>query len=529
MEEPNITPSFTGDIPTVENEIISNCVIHFRPDQNWNGSEYGFDWIRIGDSNMPVDQNNVNHHYANLMGKYYGFGNLPTTLHIGPKPSVIKTMRWGVCDDLNDWRKMTVTNNPTTFKNEIALYRDLVSRYFHKRLTISWKMGKPSICPASLDADIKTEIDNTQYTYYVPVMTLMLDKTANLKMLCELNPSDPPPTKVEIFEKLEVGESPCFEFLNGTEKKDNPSDMTKYSLDVKCIDTFSEEKLIEAYATYPDGTKKLCGQLRVLPNYDVLKLNILLIEVHIDGIGNPGRIAVTAQDEVILKRILGQAMIDVTHRETYLFKLSSTNYPVFYNKIVGYTDTSPHITGRFFPRKHENHIAGPISAAFNQHLSSRGETQRYANYIKILIMDIPCKSPIMDNGGNYTGRDDQANGVTYYDSGYIILYRDRGNDTYAHEMLHALGLAHPYVGKELDKNALYTYKARTTDNIMDYSHQIGITRKTTWQWQWSIERSHVRQQQNKERKRITAEAVERAKNTIKPLPLPKPAILLPRP
>ena len=128
-----------------------------------------------------------------------------------------------------------------------------------------------------MNNDIKTEIDKTQFTYFVPVMTLIQDKTANLSIHCELNPSDPPPSKIEIFEKLEVGEEPCFEFLNGTEKKDNPENNKKYNLDIKCIDTFSEDKFIEAYATYPDGNKKLCGQLKVLANNEVLKLCVLFL------------------------------------------------------------------------------------------------------------------------------------------------------------------------------------------------------------------------------------------------------------
>ena len=30
----------------------------------------------------------------------------------------------------------------------------------------------------------------------------------------------------------------------------------------------------------------------------------------------------------------------------------------------------------------------------------------------------------------------------------------------------------------------FTFKEEKTDNIMDYSHNVGIDRISTWQWQW---------------------------------------------
>jgi len=517
MAELEISASFSVDIPTEINEIISNCVIHFRPDQNWDGNNYGFDWVRIGDSNMSLDSHPVDHHYANLMGKYYGFGMVDTVLNVLGHTSTMKLQRYGVCDDPNKWERTTL-GHPATFKNEISLYRDLVSRYFHRRLTISWKMGRPSICPAGLDADITTEIDKTQYLYYVPVMTLMDGNTANLKMLCELNPADPQPTQIEIKEKLEADEDPCFEYINGTNIKASPSNMMKYDLDIKCINTFSEEKLIEAYATYPDGTVKLCGQLRVLPNNDVIDLKILFISVGLRVDGRMRQTNLSNAETEHLRRILAQSMIRLISPPIVDFKITTTTAPIGIEGAIKNLLISTHSTDKYFPRK--NHIsdraAGMISGAYEQHLRDSGQYEQYENYLKVFVVDILAQDPIYDSSGAYTGNMSQENGFTDEGNGAIILYKGREPETLPHEMMHVVGLPHPFTGKETHKNAQYTYKARMTENIVSYSHQLSpsVDRISSWQWQWQIARNFARNQVRKETKRTTNEAINRSRATM---------------
>ena len=51
---------------TKQTEMLTTakCVVHFRPNKNWKG-EFGFDWVRIGDSKLKVDIN-----YNGILGKY---------------------------------------------------------------------------------------------------------------------------------------------------------------------------------------------------------------------------------------------------------------------------------------------------------------------------------------------------------------------------------------------------------------------------------------------------------------------------
>ena len=34
---------------------LAKCVVFFRPTKNWEG-EFGFDWVRVGDSKLQVQQ-----------------------------------------------------------------------------------------------------------------------------------------------------------------------------------------------------------------------------------------------------------------------------------------------------------------------------------------------------------------------------------------------------------------------------------------------------------------------------------------
>lgn len=64
----------------------------------------------------------------------------------------------------------------------------------------------------------------------------------------------------------------------------------------------------------------------------------------------------------------------------------------------------------------------------------------------------------------------------------VIVFQNRDNFTsMVHELLHSMGVYHTF-----DNNSKYTFKFRNTDNVMDYTHQIGKKRFTTNIWQWRI-------------------------------------------
>ncbi len=64
----------------------------------------------------------------------------------------------------------------------------------------------------------------------------------------------------------------------------------------------------------------------------------------------------------------------------------------------------------------------------------------------------------------------------------VIVFQNRDNFTsMVHELIHSIGVHHTF-----DNDSKYTFELRKTDNVMDYTHQIGKKRFTTNIWQWRI-------------------------------------------
>lgn len=47
-------------------EIKAKCVVHFRSKVGWKGEDYGFDWMRLGETSVFGDTN-----YENIVAKQY--------------------------------------------------------------------------------------------------------------------------------------------------------------------------------------------------------------------------------------------------------------------------------------------------------------------------------------------------------------------------------------------------------------------------------------------------------------------------
>ena len=46
--------------------VDDRCMVSFRPKDNWNGNNYGFDWVRTGDTKIKGDT-----YYKNIIGNYF--------------------------------------------------------------------------------------------------------------------------------------------------------------------------------------------------------------------------------------------------------------------------------------------------------------------------------------------------------------------------------------------------------------------------------------------------------------------------
>ncbi len=96
------------------------------------------------------------------------------------------------------------------------------------------------------------------------------------------------------------------------------------------------------------------------------------------------------------------------------------------------------------------------------------DVNRYDRFVKIFTFD---------NG------QEKAAGVTSESSHVISLFTRYTDETLAHEVGHALGLLHPFTASERGNRARFTYQAKKTNNIMDYSHLDGRDRYSLFYWQ----------------------------------------------
>ncbi|MFC2498542.1 MAG: hypothetical protein ACFNVS_09250, partial [Capnocytophaga granulosa] len=90
---------------------------------------------------------------------------------------------------------------------------------------------------------------------------------------------------------------------------------------------------------------------------------------------------------------------------------------------------------------------------------------------------------ITDDGYDFFGFNTKnTNFIVVFNRNQVYEYGDY--TTIIHEILHALRLPHTFANYDLDdKENTYTYKAKTTHNVMDYSL---FKMFCLFYWQWKI-------------------------------------------
>jgi hypothetical protein len=357
-------------------------------------------------------------------------------------------------------------------ENDVTNYQQMVNEYFPYQFTIPWKQD-PKKTP---NTGWKLERDRTNFTYHVPVMTIRENQTVTLELHVELEKAkDKTPPKKIIVRQYE-GFSEGSGHLNVSYEKVKPK-TGKYEITVKCNKTFKIIHLIEAVAVYdnPNGGEisKICGLLRVIPNSVIPKVNIMIVAVRIDiGNGESKGQKLTGEIEE-LRKVLHQSYIEIEDFKDDV-KITIVNQGEFY---LAKTEDKKY---------HFKVTKGLYTAVITELEKIMDLDDAYRDYIKICIFDEECKDISQKEIS-------QKENIPLFDSiygetlnEYVLLFRKRDTPTMPHEVLHALSLEHPFVSKDGVKaapKALYTYKAQSTENIMDYTKDKGYS---TWFWQWKI-------------------------------------------
>ncbi|MGN8059997.1 hypothetical protein ACTJKN_27205 [Pedobacter sp. 22163] len=230
-------------------EIEPKCLVHFRPHGNYNG-EFGFDWVRLGDSGSKGDV-----WYKNITG-YYDTPKLANGDYDYCNPKFVQSTKE---------------------------YDNMVFGEY-RRFSVPWK----------------TINKDAPYIYPIPYMTLLPEYSAKLKLIVEVEEE---PEKFEFKyneEYFEVTVDKGFPVTKGISKIDS-------AITIKCKAYFERDEFIEVYAL-KGSEQYLAGQLIVKRNHTKFHHFVKICFVNVIMGKNKSNMNL-ANEKAALRKYLRQAYI----------------------------------------------------------------------------------------------------------------------------------------------------------------------------------------------------------------------------
>ena len=419
MELPNKT-----SIPIIE----SKCLVKFRPHSNWKG-EYGFDWIRTGDTGRSGD----NPLYC-ILGRYY----IPIPNSGGEIDSC------GTPKNIEEYHKYGTPVNATQddyfsykFIKDKKMFNRLIRTF--PRFKITWK-------------DPAKELP----FYVVPILTLWKGRKAAFSLKFEGKEKaknitfqfEKPLVEDEKYLTLE---RPKLDLNKISLENGNLNYLKKDCFTICCNKEFDTPQKLLVKA---DG--KLCGAMLILPNFYKVRREIKIVIIYTETSISDKKGKLVGGEES-LRNFLNQAMIDpkITYEnlvckyknkeENKKFKEECT----YFNKNDKKYYLKNMNMGTF-----ENHILKFYNEKFKD---------KYNDYYKIFLVG---------------ERSEKNAGFTDDRNKYSFCLLNADERTAAHEVLHSIGLDHTFEKNSDD----FIYKGQQTDNVMDYLNK-GVA---LYQWQWKL-------------------------------------------
>lgn len=421
--------SFVYDIGAASPpDVISQyCYAYFRlsPEYKEEGPSFGFDWVRTGDATDYVAHDEP---YEGNVGRNYEEGFIEAT----------------DVDDID-----------AIFRKDDGMF-DALCR--------SYSPGGITLFPSSSGGIER---------YHTPVLCIYPNNTAEpAKLVLELNIKRSPN-----YIYLRYDED-TFEITGGDLLTCGPGKHL-YELEIVCKKELQEQMYIYVLADDDRSSANLVGLMRIWCNCKAYRRTVKLLVVKVKFMESdaPDAQVFTGETENIkksLRQFLPHALIkpDITEIDCDMgFKVDFAARILRYNgnmSIIAYDETEG-----------EEDAEDCIISLEDY----------FKDYLKSIFVDVtPYHGIIISLGAELSTMTLKGGIGTLggYNAGwYIILGSVRNFNVPAHETLHLLGISHPFNNTHMDGTMTeFTYKSCITDNIMDYSHFLGIKMVNWWEWQW---------------------------------------------
>lgn len=420
-------------------------MVEFRPTPEYQG-DFGFSWFRKGDLQSrygvysqeserlekkidTLNRPSNDHDFAEIMGHHYA------------SETVGGQMVEYIVQDGNS------SSTHSLFKKDTQMYHNHSLDYYR-------------ILMKNMD----------EQKYHIPYMTIRKDVEAELSLHISVREKpekliyrfDNPAALSEGYMTINGAAAPYEDISPPSETGETP-DMTK-TIKIKCLKEFSKPLWFEVYAKAKDSEDEhLCGAVYIFPN-DLLhqrKINVVFFNVKTKINGGKPRSGIAKDDTSksdILKKYLGQAYVipEITTVELDLVDETTKVTDADYLACCIQDTTVQGAYTSIDPDK-KNDLKKFLLQATEE---------KYDNCFKIFFIGDRCPG---------------SNGFSLGEK-FTVCFSSAIPSTPAHELGHALGLPHTFDGST--SRAKYIYEDGMTDNIMDYSHLLGIARHSFFHWQW---------------------------------------------
>jgi hypothetical protein len=446
-------------------ELSKNAVVHFRPLNNWTG-EFGFDWVRVGDSGTKGDSLALapkpDRRYKSIIGNYYK--SLTSDEKTTREGSFFRAEKKDYQSFINynyfQYPAHVEANYPSSWINLYPEKDRMGNMTNYPKIS-----GSNKSCFTEGKLNLKIKITNT-----ITKLTIKFDKN-----FIDIVSSDPNAVGAQYIEDGLA----CLDIKDLTN-----TNLRNLEIKVKCIKETDKASNISVFATGSNGTK-LAGETILFANNVRKKINIAFINcrTNIGGVdknftflnnnSNPQYLEYL----YLLERFLNQSLIEIEQNKILQFDLrSSATGPDSYNSFN--TDWETTVGTGANARQ---------AILFEKNNSFLGKTYQFQVYMRTRIRATIGANRLPNNFFMVTCINDEgvlksglevfgASESIFNDRKSVVLFQQGFYSTNApsiptftlgHELYHARGCEHSF---SFESRNVCILDYSKSDNLMDYPH-----------------------------------------------------------